>query len=241
MLSSAKSVSAAIGVPALVIVLSHVKSWPLSYTLRSWWLLRSLVKEANERGLEPEVLFTVVSQKHRCLYDDIDYNQHMNNSTFNKILDFGRIQLLYSIMPRIMMEPHHHIFCHNAGVMTLFKNEIRPWTQYTMQTRVWTWNEKWLWIQHRFLLPDGEVACLAVSKLVFKLITGKTVPPVQVFELCGHDVTDPIAEERRHRNWQAAAGLLEADKALREDPFSWDDYGPFVTKDGPFVTRASKL
>lgn len=54
MLSSAKSVSAAIGVPALIIVLSHVKSWPLSYTLRSWWLLRSLVKEANERGLEPE-------------------------------------------------------------------------------------------------------------------------------------------------------------------------------------------
>lgn len=122
-----------------------------------------------------------------------------------------------------------------------FKNEIRPWTQYTMQTRVWTWNEKWLWIQHRFLLPDGEVACLAVSKLVFKLITGKTVPPVQVFELCGHDVTDPIAEKRRHHNWQAAAGLLEADKALREDPFSWDDYGPSVTKDGPFVTKASKL
>lgn len=55
------------------------------------------------------------------------------NSTFNKILDFGRIQLLYSIMPRIMMEPHHHIFCHNAGVMTLYVFLLvveRTWCSY---------------------------------------------------------------------------------------------------------------
>ncbi|KAI9316355.1 hypothetical protein BX666DRAFT_1858973 [Dichotomocladium elegans] len=215
--------SFAIGIPTALILLGHVKSWPLVYTLRSWWLLRSLVKQANVRNLEPRELFAVVSQSHRCLYDDIDYNQHMVCLTFNKILDFGRIQLLYTIIPRVMMEPGHNIFCHNAGVLTLFrKKEIRPLSTYAMQTRVWTWDDKWLWLQHRFVLPDGGVAAMAVSKVVFKRVSGKTVPPAQVLELCGHQLDCPTIQERRSRNAAWAKGLLEADIGLREDQYSWD-------------------
>lgn len=52
--SIAKTVSVAAGVPALLLVLGHLKSLPLAYTLRSWWLLRSLVKRAKQLKLEPE-------------------------------------------------------------------------------------------------------------------------------------------------------------------------------------------
>ncbi|KAI9271605.1 HotDog domain-containing protein [Phascolomyces articulosus] len=219
--STLTTASAAIGVPALLLLLTHMKSLPLAYTFRSWWLLRTVIKRAKANKLKPEPLFTVVSEDHRCLYDDIDYNQHMNNIMYNKNLDFGRIHILYTVLPRVMMEPHHHLFCHNAGVMCVFKKEIPPLSNYTIQTRIWTWNQKWMWLQHRFVLPNGDVACYAVSKLVFKKTNGKTVPPTDVFELCGHALDDQV-EERRKRNWEVAGNLLEMD-ALVKDPFSWTE------------------
>ncbi|KAI8376160.1 uncharacterized protein BYT42DRAFT_573636 [Radiomyces spectabilis] len=222
------TLSAAIGVPALILILTHLKSLPLAYTFRSWLLLRSLVKRATMAQLCPDPLFTVVSQDYRCLLDDIDYNQHMNNSTYNKMLDFSRIHLLYAVFPKMMMEPNHNIFGHNAGVLTLFKKEIAPFQQYTIQTRVWTWNQKWLWLQHRFVIPaEGDqteptVACVAVSKLVFKRASGKTVSPAEVLELCGHFVNNPTVEERRARNWETAANLLKLD-TLFTDRDSWEN------------------
>jgi hypothetical protein len=68
---------ALVGVPAALITVAHINSLPFSYTIRSWWLLRALVKRAQKFNLEPEALFTIVSQSQRCLWDDIDYNQHM--------------------------------------------------------------------------------------------------------------------------------------------------------------------
>ncbi|KAI8138042.1 hypothetical protein BJV82DRAFT_632389 [Fennellomyces sp. T-0311] len=219
--SSMTTASAVIGIPTFLLLLTHMKSLPLAYTFRSWWLLRAVIKRAKANKLKPEPLFTVVSENHRCLYDDIDYNQHMNNSMYNKNLDFARIHTLYTLFPRIMMEPDHHIFCHNGGVYTMFKKEIPPMSNYTIETRIWTWNEKWMWLQHRFVLPSDEIACAAVSKLVFKKTSGKTVPPVEVLQLCGHEL-DADIEERRKKNWEIAGKLLDADK-LFKDPYSWTD------------------
>jgi hypothetical protein len=135
------------------------------------------------------------------------------NSTYNKKLDFSRIHLLYVIVPKIMMEPDHHIFAHNAGVFTLFKKEIPPLQPYTIQTRVWTWNEKWLFLQHRFIIEtynDNEppvVCCIATSKIVFKQTSGKTVSPMEIFKLCGHPFGEEI-ERKRSENWQHAKHLL---------------------------------
>ena len=72
-----------------------------------------------------------------------------------------------------MMEPDHHIFAHNAGVFTLFKKEIAPFQSYTIQTRIWTWNEKWLFLQHRFIDDKQQEYCIATSKIVFKQTSGK--------------------------------------------------------------------
>jgi hypothetical protein len=116
------------------------------------------------------------------------------------------------------MEPNHHIFAHNAGVFTLFKKEIPPLQAYTIQTRVWTWNEKWLFLQHRFIIEDNKdyptVCCIATSKIVFKKTSGKTVPPKEIFELCGH-VLDDSVEAKRNENWQIAKNLLN----IKQD---WD-------------------
>ncbi|GAA5808575.1 hypothetical protein MFLAVUS_001966 [Mucor flavus] len=70
-------VIAVVSLPTLLVGLAHINSLPFAYTLKSWWLLRSLVERAKKSNLDPEDLFTIVSQDQRCLWDDIDYNQHM--------------------------------------------------------------------------------------------------------------------------------------------------------------------
>ncbi|CAO3591901.1 unnamed protein product [Absidia cylindrospora] len=218
-----------LGAPSLLLWAAHAKSLPLGYTLRSWLLLRSLVKKARQKGLQPDPLFTILSQEHRCHFDDMDYNQHMNNSSYNKMLDFSRIQVLYTIFSRVMMEPNHGVYAHNGGVTTLFKKEIPPFQKYTMQSRIYTWSEKWLFLEHRFVYTsevggvDTEiVACAALSKIVFKRASGKTVPPSHVLELCLHDLTDPAIEQRRAKNWRVAENILSLDTLFSDSHDSWN-------------------
>lgn len=146
-------------------------------------------------------------------------------SMYNKILDFSRIHILYTIFPRVMMEPDHHIFGHSGGVVTLFRKEILPFSKYKVQTRIYTWNEKWLFLQHRFI-TQGEnnqeiVACFAFSKIVFKKMSGRTVPPKDVLQLCGHEFNEAV-EERRATNWETASHILKLDK-IRTDPYPWSN------------------
>jgi hypothetical protein len=129
------------------------------------------------------------------------------------------------VVPKVMMDPDHHIFAHNAGVFTLFKKEIPPLSPYTIQTRIWTWNEKWLFLQHRFLLDEKNIVCVAVSKIVFKRASGKTVPPMNIFDLCGHIFNNEY-EDIRKKNWETAHQLLSMDKLFGDE---WD--GPvFASK-----------
>ncbi|KAG1046463.1 hypothetical protein G6F43_011053 [Rhizopus delemar] len=207
-------------IPIGLLAITHLKSLPLVYTIRAWLLLRSLIRKAKANQLRPDPLFSTVIQEHRCYLDDIDYNQHMNNSMYNKALDFSRIEIFYTIVPKIMMEPDHHIFAHNAGVVTLFKKEIPPFSKYTVESRIYTWNDKWAMIQHRFVLDDGGVACYALSKTVFKKLSGRTIPPRQVFQLCGHDLQNSDVEERRSHNWKTAEHMLNLDKVMH-DPYVW--------------------
>jgi hypothetical protein len=45
---------AMVGIPTILVTLAHMNSLPFAYTIRSWWLLRSLVVKAKKANLEPE-------------------------------------------------------------------------------------------------------------------------------------------------------------------------------------------
>ncbi|CAO3636086.1 unnamed protein product [Cunninghamella blakesleeana] len=141
------------------------------------------------------------------------------------MLDFSRIQVLYSIFTRVMMESNHNIYGHNGGVLTLFKKEIPPFQKYRVESRIFTWNEKWLIIEHRFVFDNEKgdlvIACRALSKIVFKKGSGKTVPPSQVLEICGHDLSNPETERRREKHWDLAKHLLSLDTLFKDD-YPWD-------------------
>jgi hypothetical protein len=43
----------AVGVPVGLLLIAHLKSLPFAYTVRSWFLLRALIKSAKENNLRP--------------------------------------------------------------------------------------------------------------------------------------------------------------------------------------------
>lgn len=69
-----------------------------------------------------------------------------------------------------------------------------------------------------FKAPDDEivVACVALSKLVFKERSGKTVPPATVLKICGHGVGDEERERRRVRAHAFLEGLANTEKLFDE-------------------------
>lgn len=49
----------AIGIPVGLLVTTHLKSLPFAYTVRSWFLLRALIKKAKENNLQPDGKMTL--------------------------------------------------------------------------------------------------------------------------------------------------------------------------------------
>lgn len=43
-----------VGIPVGLLITTHLKSLPFAYTVRSWFLLRALIKKAKQNKLEPD-------------------------------------------------------------------------------------------------------------------------------------------------------------------------------------------
>ncbi|KAI7876416.1 hypothetical protein K492DRAFT_210353 [Lichtheimia hyalospora FSU 10163] len=231
------STSTLITVPALALAWLYADSLPFAYTTRIYSQVYDLKRRliANNNKVIP--IFSTVAVKHRCWFDDIDYNLHMNNTMYNRWLDQGRVPAVCLLLGDIAINPQkYNAYYSNAGVVTLYRREIRVLTPYTMQSRLLAWDEKWIFHQHRFVLDDGTVACLALTKSVFKEKSRKTIPPAKLLAMAGHNVTDPEIEARRKRNYEeAVAPFLKMDAFINNDPYAWDE----IKSDDKF--RMSKL
>lgn len=63
-----------------------------------------------------------------------------------------------------------------GAVATSFRREISPFEKYTMETRLFWFNEKWIFLQTRFLGSKGDERAQSIAQYVFKQ-GRKTVNP----------------------------------------------------------------
>lgn len=128
----------------ILIALMHIKSLPGVYTLRS---LAYFVK--NRHLKEPSVGLLEPAKYHsRVWFDDLDLNIHLNNSSYNKMMDFARIDLCTRLFPGWQVK-HKFDIC-LAQTVLFFKAEVPRFSKYTITSRIFTWDDKWIWMQHRF-------------------------------------------------------------------------------------------
>ncbi|KAI9097035.1 HotDog domain-containing protein [Phlyctochytrium arcticum] len=197
----------------ILLVILQIRSFPLVHHFR---IFTAVLKANRLHTSKPAAtIWTVLRQSYRVWLDDMDWNGHMNNSSYNKHLDFARTNWTIRLFG-LRFNKQYRLM--NAGVQIWFKRELKPFQQYVIDTDLLGYEEKWIYLRHKFIaLKDGEehIYAVATSKLVFKEKSGKTLPFAKALALSG---INPIAigsdEERRASGVGMMTGLIESEKAL---------------------------
>jgi len=112
--------------------------------------------------------------------DDLDFNLHMNNSRYLKLMDLGRLQ--YLVRNGLFRHCLFHRWQFVAGAIDItYLRPMKLFQKYTLVTELVCWDEKWVVLEQRFEVKGLVYAKGRVRKLILDK-NGKTVPLKQVFE-----------------------------------------------------------
>ncbi|KAF8256737.1 HotDog domain-containing protein [Lactarius quietus] len=139
----------------------RVLFWPLS---RVWWLSRrarirtfsssSTSKKDAHRNCDYLVpvgqnpLDHVSVTKSWAGPDDCDYNWHLSNSSYSKVLDVARSNSVVNILPSFVIAGGAIAL---AGTHFQFIREIPIFARYEVRSQIVGWDHKWLYVVHRFV------------------------------------------------------------------------------------------
>jgi acyl-CoA thioesterase FadM len=151
----------------------------------------------------------------RVQLSDIDINMHMNNSVYNLQLDYARFEFL-----DLLLGKHSNQWrVANGGVTCTFSRELKPFVKYRIETKILSYNTKWLILEHVFVSGKDCVHCTAQSKLVFKSKSvkgdrggpsGKTVPVPEVLVALEwyHSQEEALSMPWVAENWKNVSFLI---------------------------------
>ncbi len=150
--------------------------------------------------------------KLRVLPNDLDFNMHMNNGRYLTVMDLGRLDLilrsgLFKIMVRQKSVPIL------ASAKIRYRLSLDPFQSYTLHTRILGWDDKWFFIEQRFLMgsgpKQGEVAAIALVKgCFFDSASQTTVPTAAVLSAIGYPHPSPSLPPHI-TDWQKAEQTLK--------------------------------
>lgn len=138
---------------------------------------------------KPKITNVLTAQKlrMRVLPNDLDFNMHMNNSRYQTVMDLGRVDFifrtgLYQEMKKIKAMPVL------STAKMRYRIPLAPFQQYDLETRMVCWDDKWLYIEHRFIIAKGEragvIAAIGLVKGAFySRETKETVPTQKLLEI----------------------------------------------------------
>jgi acyl-CoA thioesterase FadM len=122
--------------------------------------------------LQPKVGINDEQSLHfRTWPHDLDLNLHMNNGRYLTLMDLGRMQLLIrlGVMGTVMKNRWMPVI---GGAEIRFRRSLAPFQSFELKTRLISWDEKWVYIEQKFV-SRGEIVAIAHIK---GLIKGKKGP-----------------------------------------------------------------
>ncbi|HEX6251561.1 MAG TPA: thioesterase family protein [Gemmatimonadaceae bacterium] len=148
--------------------------------VRAIW--RALTMRPEPQGSAESVL------KFRVWPTDLDFNMHLTNARYLSFMDLGRLDLLARLgllkqMLRLKWTPVV------GGVMLRFRRGLDPWMRFTLHSRVVGWDEKWFYIEQRFL-REGEVHSWGLVRVLLRGREG-SLAPASVLAAFGRPTRSP--------------------------------------------------
>ncbi len=128
----------------------------------------------------------------RVLPTDLDLNLHLTNARYLSMMDLGRTELI--IQTGMLKELLKRRWLPVVAVANLkFYRQINPFQRYKVITKIIGWDEKWFYIEQRFMVK-GKVAAVGVIKGLFRGREGK-IPTEELLKLAGHQGEPPEMSE----------------------------------------------
>lgn len=150
---------------------------------RILWLLLSFRFRSKTRFFEEsEVGF-------RVWPSDLDTNMHMNNGVYLSIMDLARTDLVLrsGLMKVVKKNGWYPVV---ASQTIRYRRSLDPFRKFSVRTQLIGWDERFFFIQQKFMLGK-EVAALALVKGRFLKKSGGGVYPGEIAQAMGESSTSP--------------------------------------------------
>ncbi|GAA6037373.1 hypothetical protein JCM8097_008536 [Rhodosporidiobolus ruineniae] len=162
-----------------------------------------------------------VVTKGRVSWAESDYNLHMSNSSYARVLDSARFKwMLELIGPAFGVG----IWSPLAATSFTFYREIPVGAKYEIDVHLVSYDSKWMYYIARFTTAprrgstERTLNCVAFSRSCFKLRGSRlTIPPSRVLSIagCGPDRTNweralRLRKEKKVRKWLEYGGAVAA-------------------------------
>ncbi|GGI81474.1 thioesterase family protein [Shewanella gelidii] len=151
---------------------------------RLFWLLFWRVRQVNEA-----IDFLGVSKiSYRALPSDCDINFHLTNSRYPAFMDLARTYMLaeMGLLKRFLKLKWFPIV--NATEFTFIK-DIKPLSQFEIESKLVGWDEKYFYIEQRFISEQG-LHCIVHVRGVF-VCKRKQVAITDLLDVAGFDRAHP--------------------------------------------------
>lgn len=144
---------------------------------------------------------------------DLDLNGHMNNGRYLTIMDLGRMDFVLRVGLAGYVMRNKYLPVLSAAQMR-YRLPLLPFQKYTLTTRILCWDEKWFYMEQRFIInggkKDGAVAAIGLLKgSFFSKAKRATAPVDEIVQAIGQPIDSP-AFPAYITEW------AKAEEALRE-------------------------
>ncbi|MBI2082239.1 MAG: thioesterase family protein [Deltaproteobacteria bacterium] len=123
---------------------------------------------------------------------DLDPLFHMNNGRYLTIMDLGRFDIILRTgIGRLSLK---NKWMPLVGYVSIqYKKPLRFFQRYQLQTRLIAWDEKWFYLEQRFV-RKGQLFARGLVKGIFRSHQ-TTISPVTILSMLGHNHPSPRPPE----------------------------------------------
>ena len=163
--------------------------------------------------IQPRVgLFDTTRVRLRIWPQDLDLNFHTNNGRYLTLADIGRLH--WFVRTGISdAARRRRVYPVVGDAIARFRRDLKVFDAFDLDTRLLGWDERWGFIEHRFI-RGGRVIGVVAVRGVFTGPQG-VITPVSLLEVVGSGAQSPALPEWATRFHQASdqlSGLLREEE-----------------------------
>ncbi len=134
-------------------------------------------------------LMEVCSTPFRVWPTDLDVLRHMNNGVYLSLQDLARLDYMIRMKAADIVEKRGW-YPVVASETIRFRMSLKCFQKFEIQTRLISWDDKYLYLEHKFV-SRGEVVALGMIRARFLKKLGGSVSPDDLLQALGLQTKRP--------------------------------------------------